>query len=889
MVGRRYRVVGVLLAALTGIPGAAAAQTSPPSPSEPAPSQSRTPHISGTFELLESIATDGRSDPAFEYLDGESGLRIHLRVRCPARSLGRSGLEGPAPFQPDGSENDPRFRSTRVSWEQLERMRENPCVLGAEPARLPGRMRPLEITTRETGASAAHLRPDSSVTGEGRTIALLDSPVDILHPAFFRPDGGRFDWIDVDGDGSLTPGRDAVDLDGDGTADADETLRVVGVSAGFPGDDDGFQPRQEWLYADVDDDGARSAGPSAGFTELDPGYGEPTFVADDVDRDGTLEPREFLYRLDTSKIRRMVRGDEAFERGEDLVRAAAELESPSSHGTAVAGILVGGPLGFHARVGVAPHADLLVYGSRRSFEPGARNEQGRQLRAIRDAAERGADVFVSEWTNPFLRPLDGSTNVERAMERARSDGTHQVVPVGNLNRSEKHRQAPLTPGDATNLRFRVPDRVAADGSEFPVRTVFGTLQSAVSSELEIRLEPPAGPPEPLEPVGDPIEFAGFDVQSAATRTERGTFVFTFYIRGEEIDGRPGNLPEGEWTFRVRGAESPARLYGRVTDTHSGWNPGVRWIEPTEGRATLSFPATGDAAIGVAAYSGRTSIDRSPDRETGSLRPFSGRGPRFDGGRGVDIAAPDNAFVPAAAESFSEPRGTRRPFRQFGGTSSAAPHVGGALALLRERNPRASVEALESRLLDRAADDGLEPRPESVPGPAWGHGRLRIHRSLFGAPAPAGNRPPVAALDVRIDGESVRYDASESSDPDGDALEFRLDCDHDGLWESPWRDRPEFSRPRRNCADGSPIVGRIEIRDEHGSRSGALAVARPTLRDASPSDIGSDVSASGGGTRGCRTLPGRPPPPLSTGLSVLASLLLCRRWDSRSNRRPTPEQ
>ncbi|MBK9260527.1 MAG: hypothetical protein IPM54_11950 [Polyangiaceae bacterium] len=45
----------------------------------------------------------------------------------------------------------------------------------------------------------------------------------------------------------------------------------------------------DWLYADRNGSGAREFGPSAGFTEADPTFGEPLYVPDDVNRNGVLD------------------------------------------------------------------------------------------------------------------------------------------------------------------------------------------------------------------------------------------------------------------------------------------------------------------------------------------------------------------------------------------------------------------------------------------------------------------------------------------------------------------------------------------------------------------------------------------------------------------------
>lgn len=820
-----------------GLCGTVAAQTTgggptPPSPvAPPGDFDHALPwdRISPTIDWLARIATDGVDDPAFGELDGSRGTDLLVRLSCPPgratfEGLRSSGLEfadrGPIPPRPVGGGD---VYAARIDWRALDRLAANPCIERAEPARLPGRLQPLRQTTERIGARAAHYRPSGQVDGKGTTIALLDSPVDILHPAFFQPDGGRFDWIDVDGDGEFESGVDAIDLDGDGRAESNETARLLEATTLREDNDrhltnaDGtYQTDRDWLYVDMNADQQRNAGPEAGFSESDPGYGEPLFVVDDVDRDRRLEPDEALYRLDSSKIERLVLDEQTFIRGENLIEAAGlELPERATHGTAVAGVLVGGQLGFHKRVGVAPRADLVVFGGKRQL----RADQTDHLEALDQAQSLGADVFLSEWTNPFLRPLDGSTNLESAMRRARQDDLLQVVPVGNLNRSQKHILRKIPPSTSVDLDFQVPSSISVGEGPRRVDQIFGTLQWQGSADLTVDLQTPSGPAKTVAP-GGTTTLQGVEIETALDRTPGGTAMLSFFIRSTGKSDEMTALPVGDWRFTLGGVDTETTVAGRITDPHTGWNWGVRWREPTEDRMTVSFPATTPAVVGVAAYTGR-SPTASDFAAVGDLRLFSGRGPNLLGESVVDIAAPDNPFVPLAATPEVR-RASWGPawFRMFGGTSGAAPHVAGGLALLRESAPAAAPAALESRLFDRAGRREIEV---DLPSPGWGHGRLQLHRALYDEP-PADNRPPTATLTLRRTDKEIVFDGTASSDPDGDRLSYRFDLDHDGRWDTEWLDEGLIRRPI-NPASGRRLT-RLEVRDSAGARHGALARFEP---------------------------------------------------------------
>src|SRR3989304_1254878 len=75
----------------------------------------------------------------------------------------------------------------------------------------------------------------------------------------------------------------------------------------------------------------------------------------------------------------------------------------------------------------------------------------------------------------------------------------------------------------------------------------------------------------------------------------------------------------------------------------------------------------------------------PRRPPGwELRHCRGRGPRVDGARKVDIAAPGNfdVFSIVSKDTF-RPQGA---YEWFGGTSAAGPHVAGAVAVLLQSAP-----------------------------------------------------------------------------------------------------------------------------------------------------------------------------------------------------------
>lgn len=662
-------------------------------------------------------------------------------------------------------------------------------------------LQPLEVTTARIGATQARALPPG-LSGQGVTIALMDTRVDLRHPALWRADGPSYAWVDVDGDGVFTPGTDAVDRDGDGRAGRDEILQTWRAStfdvegrqldAGR-----GFEATLDWLYVDLNRDGVRNAGQQAGFFESDPGYGEPLFIAEDLDRDGRLDPDERLILLKTSRVRVLRTGSARYVRGEDLI-AAIDDDGLRFHGTAVAGILAGGHPGLRERVGVAPGAELLVY---------VAPDELSVIEALDDAVGEGARIALHEFSQPFDQPLDGSTALEAAMQAARDGGMIQVVPTGNLNRGDKHAQH--MSGDGP-MRLRVPEGVDGPLSVF--------LQWR-GPDAAVTLITPGGA-RLLLPADGQLTEGAVTITSVRDLTDRQTRVL--WIVADAQDAADSAALEGEWALEVDTGASggaPVEVWGRVRDGDTVWRGGAGWVEATRDVGTLSFPSSADVALAVGAYGGRSDRLEDDGSRVGELRGYSGRGPRLDGVAIVDLVAPDDPLttvgVSAALEEIGWVPGW---WGQFGGTSGAAPHVAGALALLIEQDPSRGPDALEALLRDAAS---LAGAPDAqLATDAWGAGRLEVYAALYQQPTPEPHAAPRAALTAAWADGVLALDASGSRDPEGSAMQWRFDLEHDGRFDTPWQDTPTLSREVAFAAGRR--VARVQVRDARGATGDALA-------------------------------------------------------------------
>ncbi|MEV4658392.1 S8 family serine peptidase [Micromonospora sp. NPDC049301] len=182
--------------------------------------------------------------------------------------------------------------------------------------------------------------------------------------------------------------------------------------------------------------------------------------------------------------------------------------------------------------------------------------------------------------------------------------------------------------------------------------------------------------------------------------------------------------------------------------------------------SVGSPSTADAALSVGA------VDRDD-----ALADFSSRGPRVgDGGLKPDLTAPGVEIVAARGEGtlLGEPVG--EAYVSLSGTSMAAPHVTGAVALLAQQHTGWAAAQLKATLMASA-----KPHPAQTAF-QQGAGRVDVARAItqrvvsepvsvsFGQPAwPHGDDTPITReVDWRNDGpDPLTLDLTlEVTGPDG---------------------------------------------------------------------------------------------------------------------------
>lgn len=858
-------VVSLSLLAALGTHTAEAADTRPPriTPTRISPLASM---------MLAHRASTGRTLPwlerneAFE-ADGLLPVVVRFARTPPPNELAALRASGAGFDHRPTAIADDTFLA-RITSEGLRALSADPNVASVSPdVRVKGPL-PLDQSRIETRvdqavrAARVKLKDGAPLDGTGTSIVDIDTPVFLFHPALFRGDGGYSAWIDVNANGSFDPDVDGVDLDGDGAIASEEILHVLSSRVISPygaelDRDVGFTPALDFLYCDTNGNGSRDYG--KGFTEDTPAYGEPLFVVDDANADGAAGRSERVIRLKTSKLAALRDGTKTYTRGDtggsglvDYTFANKTELSAASHGTAVAGILVGGVPGVSRWLGLAPNADLYVATS--SSEP---------AKAIQWAIARKPAAILTEYAPYAGVTLDGSSPEDTLYDGALGKGAVIVSPAGNLATSKKHHAMTLTAG--ANTFALVADQYFAGATILQLSLHHrGALRN-----IALSITTPDG-----QTIDVPAEANGTDIgqnrqlYAYKSTTSRGTNESHVFLYSQQ-----GNLQPGTYTVTATvDAGDPIEVDGYTGDDRTSWASGITFEHGDETR-TICSPSTGDKTITVGAYVLHDEPYFYATAAKGDLATYSSRGPRIDGETKVGISAPENPI------SLSPPLGpdVQVEYSPFGGTSGAGPHVAASVALLQQLYPSEDAETRKNRILSSARRDSFVTEKA-----LWGEGKLDLAKAAElsiegGAPAKIRLKAPSPGYA----GTPVKLSVEIEGDVSPDTLTARWDFDYDGVPDTPWGGL-EIDMP---TAEGvSQMNPRVEVLDANGNiAADTLLVA---LNQGKPPVIGAaaPVDSSDDGC-GC-SVPGREAGTKGLGAVVmlLGGLVLTRRRSKASRTR-----
>ena len=430
------------------------------------------------------------------------------------------------------------------------------------------------------------------------------------------------------------------------------------------------------------------------------------------------------------------------------------------HGTHVAGIAAGNgkpPTCCHVSqtyVGVAPEAELIIV--RYDYlNANAIGENQRLVEAINfifgflDSIDKPKVINISQGDN--LGPHDGTSGVELAIDAHVETGDflhHPQIVVksaGNEGGMLRHVQGRVPGNDNLEIEFEVPKGLRSDAEldlwydrtgtlNLTVTAPGGTATGVINHGSDLPANA-AAPPFIANPTARPNRQTHIAVDGTINGAHDRNNNFRITLEGP----RRGSIPDGTWKLALANPNADA------VDFHCWIERGSNtpWFlppkNPDDGKvrasldATLSIPGTASQVITVANHASRTS--RCDCWPSTGIVSSSSRGPVARGAttnRKPDIAAPGLEITSAKADAANLrgrccdccPDACCCLYEDMTGTSMAAPHVAGAIALLLEENPRLTRADIVRHLQTTARE-----RPAGGWDATWGGGKLNIQAAI----------------------------------------------------------------------------------------------------------------------------------------------------------------
>lgn len=441
--------------------------------------------------------------------------------------------------------------------------------------------------------------------------------------------------------------------------------------------------------------------------------------------------------------------------------AACPTTDLAGHGTHVAGTAAGsGAAGPHPfrYAGMAPEAELLIVKAGNTTFSEDRVVEG--VAWMRQQAQVLArPVVVNLSLGHQYGPHDGSLLFERMLDALTGPGFVIVAAAGNdgVNRNTPqppsparliHARAITTPGQPASVQFAItpytPSANLCTGNFVDLSAWYATddrITITVVRPDGSQHTGPAGTSSVNDHPGGRIQI----INAYPLNVQGATAEGAIQVSGCGSSGAP---LAGTWTIIVQaasaaGGNAPVDIY--LNNVRLGPGGTATGTTGFDNRFIVGSPGNARNLLTVGAFTSRNcwptqaggSVCYTNPTAVGDLASFSSGGPTRDGRIKPEVTAPGAAIISALTRNTSSPGNRTVPGGQhwaLEGTSMAAPHVAGAVALLFQQRSSLTPDDVREILMRSSRQDIFTQRvydasPDARPSDWWGFGKLDVPAAL----------------------------------------------------------------------------------------------------------------------------------------------------------------
>ena len=453
-----------------------------------------------------------------------------------------------------------------------------------------------------------------------------------------------------------------------------------------------------------------------GFVDTGIDLGHPTFMDDnmqsrvvaiwDQDSQNTTHraPKGFGYgRLCNKK---------------DIRQANCPLDDPIGHGTHVAGIAAGGA----AYSGIAPKADIALVRSQ-AFTRVA--DAVAFLFELGD--KRDQPVVVNVSVGGHYGPHDGKSPLENYLAQLVGPGKIIVAAAGNDGENRTHFKTHLST-QTQRLKF---ENMPWGRSDDIIVELWSETQTQIDIVVEVHVDNQVVAALPLSSTQSDFMHSrlrlndtvvadmSYGLEFDASRKLAQRMLIINPAKAQRIPADASLVLRVSGSGHIDGWLSQKNYrYGQVSFAKSS---GPGWISG-DSNSSVTVPGTSPDIVTVGAYTTRE-VENDP-AQLDTLASFSSRGPTFlpaFTGIKPDISAPGKTIASARSYNSNAPLVDGHPeISLMQGTSMAAPHITGVIALMLEADPDLTPKKVKKILQESARHDAYTGQ---TPNHHWGYGKV----------------------------------------------------------------------------------------------------------------------------------------------------------------------